>query len=77
MYKKIEMKVSSNDRIILNYVIEAWKKSIEKIRRINKEVSGKEEVNIEGIVKEIGIPTDIKKYTVLRSPHIDKKARDQ
>lgn len=27
--------------------------------------------------QEISLPTDIKKFTVLRSPHIDKKSREQ
>ena len=29
------------------------------------------------IVGPIPLPTDIEKYTVLRSPHVDKKSREQ
>lgn len=42
------------------------KEIVEHAKRTNARVSG-----------PIPLPTRIERYTVLRSPHIDKKARDQ
>ena len=39
---------------------------VESVRRTGAQVSG-----------PVPLPTSIKKYTVLRSPHVNKKAREQ
>jgi small subunit ribosomal protein S10 len=45
---------------------ESLKKIIDTAKRTGASISG-----------PILLPTEIKKYTVLRSPHVDKKSREQ
>ena len=61
--QQIDINLKSFD----NYYI---KKSLQKIYRINQVLNGK-------IIYFLGFPTTKKKFTLLRSPHIDKKSREQ
>lgn len=59
-----KINIKSFDSSILEY-------TVEKIKRM---------ASLSGIVTFIGpirLPKDIKRWTVLRSPHIDKKSREQ
>lgn len=59
---KIQLTFRSYDKILLVSFIEQWKFTLNYF-------------NISYSI--VGLPTTIRRYTVLRSPHIDKKARDQ
>ena len=67
--------VAESDRIRIRIRMEAYdhraldasaKEIVEHARRTNARVSG-----------PVPLPTRIERYTVLRSPHIDKKSREQ
>jgi small subunit ribosomal protein S10 len=60
---KIRIKIESYDHEILD---QSAHDIVDHAKRTGAKVSG-----------PIPLPTRIEKYTVLRSPHIDKKAREQ
>jgi len=62
-YQKIRIKLKSYDHRILD---ESVKQIVETVKRTGVKISG-----------PVLLPVDIKKYTVLRSPHVDKKSREQ
>ncbi len=63
--KKIKFKINSNHTFYINRFI----------------IVAEEELNkyggVVGNIKEVFLPLKKEKFTVLRSPHVDKKARDQ
>ncbi len=63
--KKIKFKINSNHSFYINRFI----------------IVAEEELNkyggLVGKIKEVFLPVKQEKFTVLRSPHVDKKARDQ
>ena len=61
--EKIRIKMESYDYRALDA---SAKEIVEHARRTNARVSG-----------PVPLPTRIERYTVLRSPHIDKKSREQ
>ena len=61
--EKIRIKMESYDARALDA---SAKEIVEHARRTNARVSG-----------PVPLPTRIERYTVLRSPHIDKKSREQ
>jgi small subunit ribosomal protein S10 len=62
-YQKIRIKLKSYDHRILD---ESVKQIVETVKRTGVKISG-----------PVLLPVDIRKYTVLRSPHVDKKSREQ
>ncbi len=62
-YQKIRIKLKSYDHRILD---ESVKQIVETVKRTGVKISG-----------PILLPADIRRYTVLRSPHVDKKSREQ
>jgi small subunit ribosomal protein S10 len=62
-YQKIRIKMKSYDHMILD---KAVKKIVETVHRTGAHVSG-----------PVLLPVKIRKYTVNRSPHVDKKSREQ
>jgi len=62
-YQKIRIKLKSYDHRILD---ESVKQIVETVKRTGVKISG-----------PILLPVDIRRYTVLRSPHVDKKSREQ
>ena len=63
MAEKIRIRMESYDHRLLD---ESTKSIVETARRTGAKVAG-----------PIPLPTKIERYTVLRSPHIDKKSREQ
>lgn len=61
--QKIRIRLRSYDHRMLD---DSIKKIVETVQRAGSSISG-----------PVLLPTRIKKYTVLRSPHTDKKSRDQ
>ena len=61
--EKIRIRLESYDSRALDI---SSREIVEQARRTNARVSG-----------PIPLPTRIERYTVLRSPHVDKKSRDQ
>jgi len=61
--ERIRIKMEAYDHKILDV---SAKEIVEHARRTNARISG-----------PIPLPTRIERYTVLRSPHIDKKSREQ
>jgi small subunit ribosomal protein S10 len=61
--EKIRIRMESYDHRALD---NSAKEIVEHAQRTNARVSG-----------PIPLPTRIEKYTVLRSPHVDKKSREQ
>ena len=61
--EKIRIRMEAYDHKALDA---SAKEIVEQARRTNARVSG-----------PIPLPTRIERYTVLRSPHIDKKSREQ
>jgi small subunit ribosomal protein S10 len=61
--EKIRIRMEAYDHRSLD---SSAREIVEHARRTNAKVSG-----------PIPLPTRIEKYTVLRSPHVNKKARDQ
>ncbi len=61
--EKIRIRMEAYDHRALD---SSAKEIVEQARRTNARVSG-----------PIPLPTRIERYTVLRSPHIDKKSREQ
>ena len=61
--EKIRIRMESYDHRALDT---SAKEIVEHARRTNARVSG-----------PVPLPTRIERYTVLRSPHIDKKSREQ
>src|SRR4030042_1871752 len=61
--EKIRIRMEADDPRALD---SSAKEIVEQARRTNARVSG-----------PIPLPTRIERYTVLRSPHIDKKSREQ
>ena len=61
--QKIRIRLRAYDHRMLD---DSMTKIVETVRRSGASFSG-----------PVLLPTQIKKYTVLRSPHADKKARDQ
>jgi small subunit ribosomal protein S10 len=69
--KEVKMSESQNIRIRLRaYDYRVLDQSTSEIVNTAKRTGAK-------ICGPIPLPTDIEKYTVLRSPHIDKKSREQ
>lgn len=62
-YQKIRIKLKSYDHRILDKSV---KSIIDTVNRTGAHISG-----------PVLLPVKIKKYTVLRSPHVDKKSREQ
>ncbi len=62
-YQKIRIKLKSYDHRILD---DSVKKIVEKVKSTGAIISG-----------PILLPVDVRRYTVLRSPHVDKKSREQ
>lgn len=62
-YQKIRIKLKSYDYRILDMSL---KTIVDTVYRTGAQISG-----------PVLLPTEIKKYTVLRSPHVDKKSREQ
>jgi small subunit ribosomal protein S10 len=62
-YQKIRIKLKSYDHRILD---ESVKQIVETVKRTGVKISG-----------PVLLPVDIRRYTVLRSPHVDKKSREQ
>lgn len=60
--QKIRIKLKSYDHRLLD---QSCKKIVETAKRVGALVSG-----------PVPIPTDIERYCVLRSPHVDKKSRE-
>ncbi len=63
MAQKIIIKLKSYDHKIMD---QSALKKVHAVERTGAEVSG-----------PVPLPTEIAKYTVLRSPHVDKKSREQ
>ena len=61
--EKIRIRMEAYDHRALDT---SAKEIVEQARRTNAKVSG-----------PVPLPTRIERYTVLRSPHIDKKSREQ
>ncbi len=61
--QKIRIKLEAYDHRILDV---SCGKIIDAVRKTDAQISG-----------PIPLPTKIEKYTVLRSPHIDKRSREQ
>lgn len=61
--QKIRIRLRAYDHRMLD---DSLTKIVETVRRSGASISG-----------PVLLPTQIKKYTVLRSPHTDKKSRDQ
>lgn len=61
--EKIRIRMEAYDHRALD---SSAKEIVEQARRTNARVSG-----------PVPLPTRIERYTVLRSPHIDKKSREQ
>lgn len=61
--QKIRIRLKGYDHRLLD---ESAVKIVETVKRSGARVSG-----------PIPLPTSINKYTVLRSPHVDKKSREQ
>jgi small subunit ribosomal protein S10 len=61
--QKIRIRLRAYDHRMLD---DSLMKIVETVRRSGASISG-----------PVLLPTQIKKYTVLRSPHTDKKSRDQ
>ena len=61
--EKIRIRMEAYDHRALDSIA---KEIVEQARRTNARVSG-----------PVPLPTRIERYTVLRSPHIDKKSREQ
>ncbi len=62
-YQKIRIKLKSYDHRILD---DSVKQIVETVKRTGVKISG-----------PVLLPVDIRRYTVLRSPHVDKKSREQ
>jgi len=62
-YQKIRIKLKSYDHRILD---DSVKKIVEKVKSTGAIISG-----------PVLLPVDVRRYTVLRSPHVDKKSREQ
>ena len=62
-YQKIRIKLKSYDHRILDKSV---KNIVETVNRTGAHISG-----------PVLLPVKIRKYTVLRSPHSDKKSREQ
>ena len=60
---KIKIRLEAYDHEILD---ESVRKIVESVKKSGATISG-----------PIPLPTRIERYTVLRSPHIDKKSREQ
>ena len=63
--KKIKFKINSNHTFYINRFIIVAEEELNKYG------------DLVGKVKEVFLPMKQEKFTVLRSPHVDKKARDQ
>ncbi len=63
MAEKIRVRLKAYDHKILDQSLE---EIIQTVKRTGAKISG-----------PVLLPTKIKKYTVLRSPHVDKKSREQ
>lgn len=61
--QKIRIKLKAYDHKILDQAVE---EIIGTVKKTNAKISG-----------PIPLPTKINRYTVLRSPHVDKKSREQ
>lgn len=61
--QKIRIKLKSYDHRILD---ESVKQIVEKVKHTGVRISG-----------PVLLPVEIRRYTVLRSPHVDKKSREQ
>jgi small subunit ribosomal protein S10 len=61
--QKIRIKMKSYDHRLLD-------KSVKEVVNVVKKTGGR-------IVGPIPLPTKISRFTVLRSPHVDKKSREQ
>ncbi|MEN3013291.1 MAG: 30S ribosomal protein S10 [Endomicrobiia bacterium] len=62
-YQKIRIKLKSYDHKILDNSV---KEIIETVKRTGVKISG-----------PVLLPVKVRRYTVLRSPHVDKKSREQ
>jgi small subunit ribosomal protein S10 len=62
-YQRIRIKLKSYDHRILD---DSVKKIVETVKRTGVTISG-----------PVLLPVKIRRYTVLRSPHVDKKSREQ
>jgi len=62
-YQRIRIKLKSYDHRILD---DSVKKIVETVKRTGVTISG-----------PVLLPVEIRRYTVLRSPHVDKKSREQ
>ena len=62
-HEVIRIRMEAYDHLILD---QSAKEIVETAKRTNSEVHG-----------PIPLPTRIERYTVLRSPHVDKKSREQ
>ncbi|MCS7232302.1 MAG: 30S ribosomal protein S10 [Elusimicrobiota bacterium] len=62
-YQKIRIKLKSCDHKILDNSV---KEIIETVKRTGVKISG-----------PVLLPVKVRRYTVLRSPHVDKKSREQ
>lgn len=62
-YQRIRIKLKSYDHRILDNSV---KQIVETVKRTGVKISG-----------PVLLPVEIRKYTVLRSPHVDKKSREQ
>lgn len=62
-YQKIRIKLKSYDHRILDKSV---KSIVETVSRTGSHISG-----------PVLLPVKIKKYNVLRSPHVDKKSREE
>lgn len=63
MISRVRIKLKAFDHKLLD---RATERIVDSAKRAGSKISG-----------PIPLPTKIKKYTVLRSPHIDKKSREQ
>ncbi|HOQ67175.1 MAG TPA: 30S ribosomal protein S10 [Candidatus Atribacteria bacterium] len=63
MAQKIRIKLKAYDHKILD---QSALRIVQAVERTGVEVSG-----------PVPLPTEVVKYTVLRSPHVDKKSREQ
>ncbi|MCS7151977.1 MAG: 30S ribosomal protein S10 [Endomicrobia bacterium] len=61
--QKIRIKLRSYDHRILD---ESVKQIVETVKHTGVHISG-----------PVLLPVEIRKYTILRSPHVDKKSREQ
>ena len=61
--EKIRLKLKAYDHIVLDRSVAAI---VDAVKRTGAEIRG-----------PIPLPTKIKKYTVLRSPHVNKDSREQ